>query len=200
MVIKKLIMIYRKLSLKSRNSPNNNYYVEITKFFSLKINLIKNVFSLNNLSHNLVSIILKMNNNLDITFNRLIIQYEYENIKITNIYEYDMSSIKITPKESFIKEKDTDSIYKKVLKDEMESIQLTNNNNLQLDFEKFKDVFNNLPSLSDLFRCSMSFSEINVNSLIKVLPMVKVIIPTSDESHNKVFIFSKELVRNCLIF
>lgn len=103
----------------------------------------------------------------------------------------------ITPMtEPFININDTDSVYKKLLKTEMESIELINNENVQLDFETFKDLFFKLPFISDVFRCIMSFSELSRYSLIRVLPTVKVIIPTSDSSHKKVFILSKEFVRN----
>jgi len=78
--------------------------------------------------------------------------------------------------------------------DEIENIELKNDDNLQIDFEKFKEIFFKLPFISDNFRCIMSFSKFSSQALIKYLPTLKVFISSVDTRHTKVFIFSDDFV------
>lgn len=136
-----------------------------------------------------------MNKNLNRNYNRFIIHYDNENIRKTRIYEHDMGSLKPIKSDSLLDINEANTVYKMLLKEEMENIELVNNQNEQLEFEKFKEVIFKLPFISDLFRCTMSFSEFRSQTLIKVLPSVRVKIPTSDYTHYKVFIFSGASVR-----
>ncbi len=159
--------------------------------FSKKTCFLENVHHLRRLPDSFINYFYKMNKTMNKDHNQLMIQYGNENIRMTRIYDINNGVVSPYPQPSFV---DSTTVYKNSLKNEIENIELKNNDNLQIDFEKFKEIFFKLPFISDNFRCIMSFTKFSSQALIKNLPTLKVFISSVDTRHTKVFIFSDDFV------
>lgn len=175
-----------------RKHKYRDLFTDLTIEFSKRSCFLENFHHLRKLPDSLINYFFKMNKIINNDCDRLLIQYDNENIRNTRIYEVVNGVVSPYPQPSFI---DSTTVYKNCLKNEMENIELINNDTIQIDFEKFKEIFFKLPFISDTFRCIMSFTKFSSQALIKYLPTLKVFISSVDTRHTKVFIFSDDFVK-----
>ena len=168
---------YYEANLNKAKKPFEIYFDEIGKEFNIYLNHLKNHYNLNIFSSEFISYIIMLiltkkgvntykQNYLD--FITLVI--EKENIiykrNYNIIYSPSFKIQEVINHPYFIKPKDDSDILNRELCYEISNADLNNSYNKfnYINFNKFKEIFFNLPYLSDLFR--VSFTYLNKDSNI----------------------------------
>ena len=179
------------------NDESSGLYLNITKIFTQKVIFLQNYFNVENISHELLQVIISnIPLKIDKKFNQLIIQYERDNIRITNTYHYHNKSKSIKRHKMLNVDYDLcDNTYKFLLKRQVESLELTNNSDAEIDFEGFVDLFFKLPFIVDSIRSIISHSfSFNKQSNKILFPLVKFALISSNYDTIFLFVFSKNVI------
>lgn len=182
---------------------NIGIYLNITRLFTLKVIFLQNHFNVENISHDLLQVIIShIPLEIDKTFNQLIIQYERDNIRITHSYHYHNKTKAIKRRKMLNFEKSCiENPYKFILKCKVEGYELYNNANIEIDFELFRELFFKLPFISDLLRANTSLLySFNEDSLTVLLPFVKIALISPSYDSIFCFVFSKDYVRKKILY
>lgn len=94
---------------------------------------------------------------------------------------------------------ETNSPFADILKKDISALPLSNPNNEDVNFDKFKDILFSLPFISDLLRASCAFNYLLHENFIRSLNNVKIQIRSIDSSKVSNFIFTKKYVKTPLI-
>ena len=174
-----------------------NYFIDMTKEFMEKFIFIQNYFNFHNLPEEMLQKILFFIDEKGIqNFNKFLIQYERDNIRNIRIYKFNKikKSIKREKIWNIPKEK-CDNFYKSLLKQSTKGFEFSNNYNVEIDFKKFKEIFFQLPYLSDLFRTNFVISTKNKNQIKNfIIPFVKFVLHSPENDKIFTFIFKTNVV------
>jgi len=99
----------------------------------------------------------------------------------------------------FIDEKGIQNFNKFLIQYEREQstkgFEFSNNYNVEIDFKKFKEIFFQLPYLSDLFRTNFVISTKNKNQIKNfIIPFVKFVLHSPENDKIFTFIFKRNVV------
>lgn len=88
----------------------------------------------------------------------------------------------------------TDSPFANIIRRSVTAIPLANDDNVEIGFDKFKDIIFALPFISDLIRASCGFNYSLHENFIKVLNSVRIEISSVESSKLLNFVFAKHNV------
>lgn len=174
---------------------NQNSFVDIDKQFEIINKYLKNQFNVKSLSSELINSefsYMLSKHKVDSQFDTIRIDMYTENIKIRKTLEVRQENGQISIKDSdkITESSDKDKVIEKILKEEINSLELYNDDNYEISFEKFKDIFFELPFIPDLIRANCGFNYSFSENFIKSLHNVNVEISTSGGYQVRNFIFS----------
>ena len=126
--------------------------------------------------------------------NQLVIQMDSENVRKVYIFDYDHEKNRLTYKNPLSFDLDDANFYEKALALELDSLELYNNENIDLDFNQFKKIFFKLPLIPDLLRATCSFSNTRAINFIKTFQNLYVKINVDETDYY--FLFTRNKVYN----
>jgi hypothetical protein len=172
----------------------------ITNFrrnFTIINNLLINKFNLHSISPEIMNTvsdyIISSKNKSE--YDKLIIDLSNESTRILRKFNVIEGKIRDEgDKFVYSFENNIKSIYEKCLGKELNSIELYNNQNYEISFDKFKEYIFELPFIPDLIRATCCFHSRIDNKFIRTFSKVRVEISGNDKGSVKSFIFSDEKV------
>ena len=117
--------------------------------------------------------------------------------KILDIKRENNNQISMTESQgnNFNSDDPKDSAFEKILKNEANSLEINNCENVEISFDEFKGLFFSLPFIPDLLRASCGFNHSVKKNFIKNLPCLKVEISYPDiKNFTRNFMFTRLFV------
>jgi hypothetical protein len=131
------------------------------------------------------------------TMDYIRLENDSENMRTSHVYKCDDKTGLIHPTNESKIIDDTNSKYSEFLEKYLQDslINLNNDDNCEINFDKFKDIVFNLPFISDLIRASCGFNYSQNENFIRTLKTVKVELTTYENNKTMNFIFTKTFVK-----
>jgi hypothetical protein len=179
--------------------------VDVRKNLTRLINMLINNFNVNRISANM------LNASLDFLVGHQVKGEIYKSLKIDfnnentrKIKEYEIAHVD-NDHYKLINQHNEDfefsdgnylrQLFEMVLAREINSYELYANENIEISFDKFKDIFFELPFIPDLLRATCCFTNSTKDNFIKSFDKVSVEV-YGDRSNTKHFIFTNKKVNN----
>jgi len=180
-------------------------FLNVKRNLSITANYLKNQYNLNKIPNDLLYLCINkdtaksnsmksynlMRVDLDVdnvrkTKNLIVIKGYGDNILIENKEAHSKNYGSIGKNNSDKKE----TLAETILKAEADSLELNNTNMTSISFDKFKDIFFNLPFISDLIRAGCGFNYVHDDNFIKILENLTVEIAYPERHIIRNFMFT----------
>jgi hypothetical protein len=181
---------------------HSHHIVDIRRNLTIVINILVNLYNVNRISSSLLSSVLdylvgsQIKNSI---YKSLKVDFNNENNRkireadIIHEGSHGMISDLFDTKFDFSEQTTLRYLFETVLAREINSFELYSNENIEISFDKFKEIFFQLPFIPDLLRATCCFNNSVGDQFIKTFDKVEVEV-YADRSNVKHFIFSDRRV------
>jgi hypothetical protein len=181
--------------------------IDLRRNLTIVINMLINLYGVNSISGSMLNTVMDFlvgHNTKNTIYNAIKLDFNNENIRKIKESEVSQDShggIKLIEffehKFEFSENTTLRYLFESVLAREINSFEIYSNENIEISFDKFKEIFFQLPFIPDLLRATCCFNNSKKEQYIKTFDKVSVEV-YADRGNVKHFIFSNRKVKQNL--